>query len=75
VKQREQEFCGETFYILHRTLIPSLIKGARDKGCHLSRSDCQALLFTLRTSISLEPFIDLFSRMIRFRIADFEEEQ
>lgn len=45
-------------------LLPVLHEGAENDGCHLDAETCKRLLFILRTSVSLEPLLDIMSAMI-----------
>lgn len=54
-----------SFSVLVRDqLIPKLEKGAEGKDVELSADDCQRLLFYLRTSVPLEPFLETFVELI-----------
>lgn len=49
--------------IVTERLIPLLQTGAETDLIELDGEDCRALLFVLRTSVPLEPFLDLFSQL------------
>jgi hypothetical protein len=46
-------------------VVPLLETGAHTGYIELDKDDCEALLFVLRTSVSIEPFLDLFSKILK----------
>lgn len=56
-------------------LVPILEKGIELGTVQLERRDCEELLFILRTSIPLEPFLEVFTDMINKTVADYRAEQ
>lgn len=50
--------------VLNR-VVPLLEAGVRQGRIELDKDDCDALMFVLKTSVSLEPFLDLFSRILK----------
>jgi hypothetical protein len=46
-------------------VVPLLETGVRHGRIELDKDDCDALLFVLKTSVSLEPFLDLFSKILK----------
>lgn len=62
--------------IVVRGIVPRLLQGIESgDGLHLESEDCKALLFVLKTSVSLEPFLNLFSEIIKKTIilGDYNE--
>jgi hypothetical protein len=51
-------------------LIPMLEKGAEGKGAKLSADECEKLVFFLRTSVPLEPFLETFVELIHSTVAE-----
>lgn len=56
-------------------IVPILEKGVEKGSVQLSKTDCEGILFVLRTSIPLEPFIELFVEMIHKAAIDYRAEQ
>lgn len=46
-------------------VVPLLETGAHTGYIELDKDDCEALIFVLKTSVSLEPFLDLFSKILK----------
>lgn len=46
-------------------LLPVIEKGAKNAGVALDAEDCKKLVFLLRTSITLEPFLEIFVSIIQ----------
>jgi hypothetical protein len=61
--------------ILSGRIVPILEEGTEKGSVQLSKTDCEGLLFVLRTSIPLEPFVELFTEMIRKAASDYRDEQ
>jgi hypothetical protein len=55
-------------------IVPILEQGIEKGSVQLDRTDCEGLLFVLRTSIPLEPFIELFGEMMKKTAADWRAE-
>lgn len=51
-------------------LIPMLEGGAEGEGVQLSADDCEKLVFFLRTSVPLEPFLETFVDLIHSTVAE-----
>lgn len=49
--------------LVKQKIVPILERGSAGERIELGAADCDALLFVLRTSVPLEPFLDLFSKM------------
>lgn len=61
--------------MIKERLIPKLLKGA-DKGrIELNSDDCEKLLFVLRTSVPLEPFLASFVDIIGQTFDDYYRER
>jgi hypothetical protein len=56
-------------------LVPLLEKGIEVGSVQLEKRDCEELLFIFRTSIPLEPFLEVFTEMINKTVADYRAEQ
>lgn len=54
--------------LVKRHIVPILERGSAGERIELGADDCDALLFVLRTSVPLEPFLDLFSKMTKATI-------
>ena len=54
--------------IVKQKIIPMLERGSAGERIELGADDCDSLLFVLRTSVPLEPFLDLFSQMTKATI-------
>lgn len=65
--------CGQFCYssIVQERLIPKLKKGAEKGRLELTGDDCEKLLFVLRTSVPLEPFLASFVDIIGSTFDDF----
>lgn len=61
--------------ILSGRIVPILEEGIEKGSVQLSKTDCEDLLFVLRTSIPLEPFVELCTEMIRKAASDYRDEQ
>jgi hypothetical protein len=61
--------------LLSGRIVPILEEGIEKGSVQLSKTDCEGLLFVLRTSIPLEPFVELFTEMIRKATNDYRDEQ
>lgn len=52
--------------IVLKDVVPKLREGAKGTEgclCYLSAEECRNLIFILKTSIQIEPFISLFSQL------------
>lgn len=56
-------------------IVPILEKGIELGTVQLEKRDCEELLFILRTSIPLEPFLETFAEMINKTVAEYRAEQ
>lgn len=56
-------------------IVPILEEGIEKGSVQLSKTDCERLLFVLRTSIPLEPFLELFVEMMNKAASDYRAEQ
>jgi hypothetical protein len=56
-------------------IVPILEEGIEKGSVQLSKNDCEGLLFVLRTSIPLEPFIELFGEMVKKAGNDYRAAQ
>lgn len=54
--------------LVKQKIVPILERGSAGERIELGADDCDALLFVLRTSVPLEPFLDLFSKMTKATI-------
>lgn len=54
--------------LVKQKIVPILEMGSAGERIELGADDCDALLFVLRTSVPLEPFLDLFSKMTKATI-------
>ena len=54
--------------LVKQKIVPILERGSAGERIDLGADDCDALLFVLRTSVPLEPFLDLFSQMTKATI-------
>lgn len=64
----EKAFCYSQ--IVQGRLIPKLNKGVEKGRLELTGEDCEKLLFVLRTSVPLEPFLSSFVEIIGNTIDD-----
>ena len=55
------------------SLIPKLERGVEKGRIELTGDDCEKLLFVFRTSVSLEPFMELFSQLIARTVDDYKK--
>ena len=49
--------------LVKQKIVPILERGSAGERIEIGREDCSALLFVLRTSVPLEPFLELFSQL------------
>lgn len=56
--------------IVRNNLLPVLEKGAENGGAELAAEDCEKLIFFLKTSVPLEPFLETFVSLIHNTIAE-----
>jgi hypothetical protein len=54
--------------IVKQKIVPILERGSAGERIELGADDCEALLFVLRTSVPLEPFLELFSQITKATI-------
>jgi hypothetical protein len=54
--------------LVKQKIVPILERGSTGERIELGADDCDALLFVLRTSVPLEPFLELFSQMTKATI-------
>lgn len=67
-KQDGAGFCYSQ--IVQERLIPKLNKGVEKGRLELTADDCEKLLFILRTSVPLEPFLASFVDIIHSTLDD-----
>jgi hypothetical protein len=60
--------------IVSGRIIPILENGVEKGSIQLDKTDCENILFMLRTSIPLEPFLNLFVEMIHKATTDYRRE-
>lgn len=60
--------------IVSGRIVPILEEGIEKGSIQLEKTDCEHLLFILRTSIPLEPFLNLFVEMINKAANDYRRE-
>ena len=56
--------------IVRDHLLPVLEHGAQNGGAELAAEDCEKLVFFLKTSIPLEPFLETFVSLIHSTVAE-----
>ena len=59
--------------ILTERIVTKLRKGAEKGRIELSSDDCEKLLFLLRTSVPLEPFLNVFTGLLKQTVEKFPE--
>lgn len=58
---------------IRKQIVPKLKRGLKSGRVELTDRDCDGLLTVLATSVSLEPFLDLFVKMMHSTIAEFDD--
>jgi hypothetical protein len=58
---------------IKKIVIPKLKRGLKSGRVELTAEDCDRLLIVLSTSVSLEPFLDLFSKLMQSTVAEYDE--
>lgn len=58
---------------IRKRVLPKLKRGLKSGRVELTDKDCDGLLIVLATSVSLEPFLDLFVKMMHSTIAEFND--
>lgn len=56
--------------IVRDHLLPVLERGAQNGGAELAAEDCEKLVFFLKTSVPLEPFLETFVSLIHSTLAE-----
>lgn len=59
--------------IVRDRLAPKLQRGAEKGRLELTGDDCEKLLFVIRTSVPLEPFLEQFVNIIKSTCDDFRK--
>jgi len=56
--------------IVRKHLLPVLENGAKNGGAELAAEDCEKLVFFLKTSVPLEPFLETFISLVHSTLSE-----